>query len=108
MSFADLDTRSINHVFTSPLATTVTYTSEDGDDTDIPVLYNLTENPFEDGKYLGKGMIAWVRETDIADPSNGETITLADGDIYVIRARDISYDGAIWKLILTCKVRATG
>lgn len=107
MAFSDLDTRAINHVFTGPFVTSLSYTPEDGDASSIPVLYSLTDNPFEDGRYLGKGMIAWIRASDIATPATGDTITLGDGEIYTVRGVNVSYDGAIWKLNLTARMRAS-
>ena len=107
MAFSDLDTRAINHIFTGGFVTTLTYTTGNGDDYTIPVLYSLIENPFENGRYMGRGMLAWIRAADIASPDVGDYITMEDETVFTVRMIDVSFDGNVWKLQLTSSVRAT-
>ena len=106
MGFDELETRAINHIFGGPLIENITYTPEGGDSVAIPSLPSLQENPFEDGQYLGQGLLAWVRASDIAQPQIGDKLVWNNVE-YTVRSIETSYQGEIWKLMLTANVKAT-
>jgi hypothetical protein len=106
MGFEELETRAINHIFGGPLIESIDYTPEGGDSVAIPSLPSLQENPFEDGRYLGQGLVVWVRASDVATPQEGDKFVWNTVE-YTVRSIEPSCQGEIWKLLATANVRAS-